>query len=144
MELIEEELRRIYAFDQARWDMSNLNEFSEDELQTWNRMPEEIRFIASFIGCEETFPGAFNVLYGPHEIVQWNGPDGAFGQLSVVLPDYPYDTVVKFGEDAFYDPDGQLGPARGVYKAIGHDLAEAKLVADTLLALLHAAGTYRK
>ena len=50
---------------------------------------------------------------------------------------------MKFGDDAFLDPTGQIGPVGAVYLAIGNDLDGAERLADGLLSLLRQAGSYR-
>lgn len=140
---IEAELRRIYRFDEP-WEASDFEDLSEEEQSTWDELPEELQRLALFVGREETLPHPrVGMVYGPFELVEWNGPDGTFGQLRSLDPAYPYDRVVKFGDDAFLDPAGQLGEPGGVYRAIGHDLDAPERLAPSLLALLRSAGSYR-
>jgi hypothetical protein len=142
MELINE-LRRIYSFDEPRWDAENYEDFAAHEWAVWRTFSEELKALATFIGREESFPHPdVQMLYGPYELVEWNSEEGTFGQLRE-YDDYPYDKVIKFGDDTYLDVAGQLGEAGGVYGAIGHDLDCASLTSPSLLALLKSAGTYR-
>ncbi len=144
MDSIVAELKRIYTFDAPRWSDEWLSDFSEEERATWDRLPSELKAIAEFIGREDTLPHErVRMLYGPFELVEWNCADGTFGQLRDTVEGYAYPDVVKFGDDAYFDATGQLGPAGGVYAAVGHDLDGAQKIADDLPAFLRAAGSYR-
>lgn len=138
------EARRVYTFDEARFEEEALEDLSPEEAAAWDLAPPELQALARFVGGEESFPHPrIRGLYGPFEIAEWNSVEGTFGQLRED-PDYPYGRVVKFGDDAFLDVAGQAGPAGAVYRCIGHDLDGRELVADSLLALLRQAGTYRR
>lgn len=137
------ELERIYSFDEPRWEPDGFEDFEPEELAVWEMVPAELKSLSTFIGMEESFPhDDVRMLYGPYEIVEWNSENGTFGQLRDD-PDYPYDKVIKFGDDAFLDVAGQLGEPGGVYRCIGHDLDSARLIAKSLLDFLRAAGSYR-
>jgi len=136
------ELKRIYSFDEPRWDAENLGDFSELEMAVWKTLSEDLKTLITFIGCEETFPHPkVQMLYGPFEVVEWNSDEGTFGQLREY--DDAYDKVIKFGDDTFLDVAGQLGEPGGVYHAIGHDLEYASLISASVLDLLKSAGSYR-
>ncbi len=142
MELVNE-LKRIYTNDEPRWNPEGFDGFAEHEMAVWKSLSDELKTLATFIGREQTFPHPqVGMLYGPYELVEWNSTEGTFGQLRE-YDDYPYDKVVKFGDDTYLDVAGQLGEAGGVYNAVGHDLDGARLTSPSLLELLKSAGSYR-
>jgi hypothetical protein len=138
------EARRIYTFDEPRFDADALDDLAPEEADAWAMASAELQALAQFIGAEESLPHPrVRSLYGPFEIAEWNSVEGTFGQLRDSDPEYPFDRVVKFGDDLFLDVAGQIGAAGGVYRCIGHDLDGAEPVAESLLALLRQAGSYR-
>ena len=143
MNVIENELKRIYTFDQPRFDTDSTSDFSDTEKAVWNELPEEIKTIATFLGYEDAFPhDRCGMLYGPWAIVEWNSLDGTFGQLRQ-YDGYPYMHVIKFGDDTYLDVKGEVGNPGEVFNAIGSNLDGADKVADSLLAFLQSAGSYR-
>lgn len=144
MDDLQQELRRIYRHEEPRWAASDFDDFSPEEIELYRGLPSEIRTLAEFLGCEEAFPHeSIGTLYGPFELAEWNSDDGTFGQLRAVVPDYPYAHVIKIGDEAYLDAEGEAGPKGAVLRAIGHDLADAEVIAESLLAFLRQAGSYR-
>lgn len=141
MELINE-LKRIYTFTEPRWETENEEGFSAQEMAVWKRLPVELKSLLIFTGRENTLPHPdVGMLYGPFEVVEWNCDDGTFGQLRK-NENYPFDKVIKFGDDAFWDVAGQIGEPGAVYNAVGHDLYSARLISQSLLDFLKSAGSY--
>lgn len=139
---IERELARIYGRTESRWTEEDFADFVDEEREWYDALPEDLRTIAEFLGREDTLPhDDAPVLYGPFDLVEWNGDDGTFGQLREEA-DYPYPDVVKIGEDLFLDVAGQVDKPGAVVRAIAHDLDGAETVATDLLSLLRAAGSY--
>ena len=116
-----------------------LDELLPNERARFRKLPVELQTIAQHVVEEVALPHPrVRTLYGLVDLVEWNGDEGTFGALREI-EGYPYDRVLKIGDDTFLDVAGQVASPGSVHFAIGHDLDCATPVASSLLELLRQA-----
>ena len=102
---LRDELARLFRRGDGALDL--LEDFVPAERAWYRALPVELKTVVEYIVDEASLPHPrARTLYGLGDLVEWNGAEGTFGQLREVVDDYPYDRVVKIGDDLFLDVAG--------------------------------------